>query len=235
MNFEDKPSELFAQDNFVTTAPPSEEQLSESDRELMKHIAKTGVQAFEETPDIPDLHKEEQMIYANDKRKINAQFDRPILATEKAQMAADSVRHRMEPITTPQDIFKSLISFGEHRQKIKLYQHTWELRCLDQSDILAASDEVNDYAEGRMGYLTSYTFSKLVYSIESIDGISIYELFSDISHKDYSSKVQYITAVKRALRAWLLALPDVIITDLIDTYLEMESKRAEEIRKLKNS
>lgn len=231
------PTDLFSSENFVTASEPEEQKMSEADAKLLSQIKKTGVTGFQDIEDmaIPDLHKEEQLVSAQDKASINEKFDRQILAHEKAEMAAQSLRNKNEPIKTPQDIFKSLIAFGDHKEKIKLYQHVWELRCLDQSDILAASDEVNDYSEGRVGYLTSYTFSKLVYAIESIDGISIYELFSDINYQDYSSKVTYITAVKRALRSWLLALPDVIIMDLIDAYLEMENKRAEEIRKLKNS
>ena len=237
-----KREDFFTNEDFLTVENPNSfegDQLTSADKKMLEEIALTSSPDYSEAPtsfnDIPELHRSEQLSSSRAKRQIAEDYDKSIPTEERAVMGAESMqKDRQFKLPTARDLFKDVINLTNYSEEVKMYRHVWTLRGLDHSDILAAADEVRDTAQGNVGFLTSFTFSKLVYSIEAVDHITIFEIFRDIDKTKFGKEIDYIMAVKRALRAYLLAMPDLVIDDLITAYTEMELRRNQEIIKLKN-
>lgn len=136
----------------------------------------------------------------------------------------------------PLDALKRMITTGLYDKVIRAFGVTWKLRALDQADLIMAYNEVTDDVNTFIGRMTIVEFVKLVYSIEEIDGTSIYEIFSEVKMSDYpNNKVAYIYAVKRLLQRYLEGLAPVILDVLYDEYKQVEVERTKALEPLKNS
>lgn len=230
-------ADIFGSEDFLTATPPSAPRDLEQDEKILLEQVKKSGKAFDiETPYIEALHQESQTVSKQTKQEIAEKFQSRVTPEDRASMAVDSLQEgTFTGLPTAKELFADVITLGDYRENVRMYGHTWTLRGLNHSDILDAADDVRDTAQSNIGFLTSFTFSKLVYSLDAVDGRNIYELLPDIKYQDYKTKVDYITAVKRAIRAYLLAMPDLVIDGLIAAYNEMEQRRNAEIVKLKNS
>lgn len=191
--------------------------------------------------DIPDLHTEDATPGAARRMDINKTIDTLVSKTatvdETVQRDLDAVRgkYAASPMD-PKNILKNMIKKGEYKQDFKLFDHVWTLRALDQQDTLLALDEVRDSLETVMGRTVALTFAYIVYSLEALDGVPIYEWFPEIKLSDFNNnKMEYILAVKRALKRYMEALPPTIINSLYEKYLEVDDSRNKGLEELKNS
>lgn len=230
------PSDLFNTENFLTATDPSASKMSDAERILLEEAeraAKANSNTF--ASNVSAMHTEEQEPTPGIKNDIREKYSRPILAQERAEAAVQNLKPSKYGPNIPlaKDVFSDIISSGDYREVITAFNHTWEIRALEQSDILCAADDVRDTADGRLGYLSSLSFAKLVYAIEGVDGYSIYELFPDIIASTFLNKIDYIIAVKMAMRAYLLAFPFSVIEELTAEHTRIENARDEKIRKLK--
>ncbi len=228
---EDVGTQGFNQNDFLTV-------------EQMKKIPPTmppGVMiSEEESPFDLDLHKEEQFISKERKAQIDEEISKFIgkeqLAQERVEKAVNETKKKYEEAPKhPRDILNDLLTRGELRKTYECFNHNWTLRALDQGDILLAMDDLKDSIESDAGRMTALVFSKVVYSIEAIDDIPIYQFFPEITPQNHPSKIDYIIAIKRALRAYLVGMPPSVIDELYYKYVELEKERDEAISKLKNS
>ena len=64
---------------------------------------------------------------------------------------------------------------------------------------------------------------------------TVYELFPDILPTNFVNKIDYVIAIKMALRAYLLAFPVQVVDELTEHYERIENVRSEKLNKLKNS
>jgi hypothetical protein len=187
-----------------------------------------------------ELHKESQFITRDRKAEIDAEVAKAIskenLAEERLQTEAELIKKKHEGSPShPRDILKELLVKGELRKTFEVFGHRWTLRALDQGDLLLAMDDLKDSIETEAGRLVAVVFSKVVYSIEAIDDIPIYDFFPEIQPTNYPSKIDYIIAVKRFLRSYLVGMPPVVIDTLYIKYDEVERERDQAVTKLKNS
>ena len=229
------PSDLFNADSFLTAEDPNKTILSAREQALFNQAQ--GIDPAAGGIELPEMHKEPQETTSTSRQYLKENYTREILAQERSEMAADSLKPSKYGLKVPlaKDVFADIIASGDYREIVTVARHTWELRALEQSDILCAADDVRDTADGQLGYLNSFTFAKLVFAIEGIDGYSIYELFPDILPTTFLNKIDYIIAIKMALRAYLLAFPVPVVDELIEHHMRIEKVRDEKITKLKNS
>lgn len=204
-----------------------------------------GGQVFNTPPDtfqspIPELHKEPQFVTADRKTEMDAKaeemYQRENIAEARAEAELNAIKHKYTNAPQhPKDILRDLLVRGELRKTFHVFGHDWTLRALDQGDLLLAVDDLKDSIQTEAGRYMSIVFSKVVYAIEEIDGTPIYRFFPDIQPNHYPSKIEYIIAIKRALRAYLVGMPPVVIDTLYMKYEEVEKERDAALEQLKNS
>jgi hypothetical protein len=233
----ESPSDLFNPESFLTATGPTNEGMSEVDKQLFEEAQRTSLPMPGTEGFAPEMHTQPQQVSPAARNNLRETYSREVLAQERAEMAAETLKPSRYGSTIPlaKDVFADIIASGDYREEVHVARHTWELRALEQSDILCAADDVRDTADGQLGYLNAFTFAKLVYALEGIDGYSIYQLFPDILANTFRNKIDYIIAIKMALRAYLLAFPVPVIDELVEHHMRIETIRDEKIAKLKNS
>lgn len=236
MKPEQTPSDLFSNETFLTAENPNKAPLSSRDEDLLSMAQERGT--FDPEGDsIPELHKEQQLFTKSSRQFVKDNYSREVLAQERAEMAADSAKSSRNGAQVPlaKDVFADIITAGGYREIVRVAGHDWEIRAIEQSDLLCAADDVRDTSDGQLGYLTSFNFAKLIYAIEGVDGYSIYELLPDVLPAKFVNKIDYVIACKHSVRAYLLAFPTSVIDDLIEQHLRIEQAREDKLQKLKNS
>jgi len=196
-----------------------------------------------DTSEFPDLHKANSIPGSKRQSVIDAEVLKRIQESKASKIDAEiakdieSVKLKKQGLPkNPITSLKELIQKGELSETFKMYGITWKMRALDQSDLLLSLDAIKDSLDSSSGRFTALTFAQIVYSIEELDGQSIYTLFDSIKLEDFNNDEQeYIYAVKRALKKYLTGLPPKIIDELYIRYLELDEKRNKALDELKNS
>ena len=193
-------------------------------------------------PIMPDVHKMDSMPNPLKRAEIHKRIDKQFskLDTVEEAIQRDVVAAQQKKFVSiaknPKDILKELIAQSEYSEEFKLFGHMWTIRAIDQGDVLLALDEIKDTLTTQAGRTTAYLFGTVAYSIEAIDGISVYEWFDDIKLQDYGNdQMQYFIAVRRALAKYLKAMGSKIIDEFYERYIEVETKRNAALEELKNS
>lgn len=196
-------------------------------------------------PNFPDLHGADNVMPNVSQRKNIAENVKPesialgkeTLIDDAIKRDIDSVRQKnMHVKMDPKDILKAIISKGEYTESFELYGAKWTMRALDQNDSLMALDEVKDNLESYVGKISANMFAHVVFSLEAINDVPIYQWFPEIKLEDFhGNKQEYILACKIALKQYLGAMPPNVIDSLYDKYLEVDRKRNEALEELKNS
>ena len=194
-----------------------------------------------EYPHVPvaDLEKEDGRPQVQDRAQIS-NAAQGISITDKiedkiAKDVQDSQSKFKGMQGAPKDILKSIIARGEYREDFNLFGVQWTMRALDQGDLLMAIEEVKDTVMTTWGKLTELEFVKTSFSIEAINGVSVYEIFDEVKLSDYQNKMSYILVVKKALQRYLEAFPPTFIDALYEKYSEIDKKRSEALEELKKS
>lgn len=214
---------------------------------IRRHVEeqRKQVSAVKPTPSIPDLHdehgglSEETPSNYTIRNKIQQEVDNTVTKEDiREQMLQEarevSTKHADIPVTGV-DVLKRIITTGEYKETVELFGFSWTFRALDQMDDLVAIDEMSTDYGSNLANMTAYAFNQVVLSIEAIEGQSIYEIFKEIEQNKYSKKLDYILAVKRALRTYMLQFPPRAITELHDAYKKIDAKRNEGFSELKKS
>ena len=134
----------------------------------------------------------------------------------------------------PKDILKYLIAKGSIEEKVVVADHTWTMRALDQRDLMLIMEQLRDDLDSQTARITAIMFYQVVYSIEAVDGISIYEWFSEIQEAKFPNKEAYIVAVKNAIKEYFLHMPNRTIDEFYTKYSEIEDKRSKALEEIKN-
>ena len=95
-------------------------------------------------------------------------------------------------------------------------------------------DDIKDSTETISGRMVSIAFSKVVYSIEEIDNVPIYQFFPEMLPTQFKSNTEYMIACKKALRAYLIGMPPSVIDEVYEKYTELEAERDKALADLKN-
>ena len=192
--------------------------------------------------DIPDLESMEGTPTAKRRQEINEMVDANI--TTKVSTIEDQIQKDIQNAqqkkfqgvaTHPKDILKQLIAQGEYVEDVQLFGHSWTLRALDQGDQLMSLDEVKDTLETASSRVIAMMFGAVVFSVQAIDGISIYEWFDEIKITNFNDNMEYHIAVRKAFKKYLEAMPPSVIEILYEKYLEVDEKRNKALDELKNS
>jgi len=186
-------------------------------------------------PEQPNMQQRNQINNKVDGILTEQMINKEILDEKIRQdIAAVKASPKIESGSTPKDILKSLIAQGEHKEDVELFEHTWTLRALNQRDILAAFNDIKGDVESVAGRVTSVMVSQIVYSIEALDGIPVYEWFNDIIKRpDFATNEEYKIAVRRALRRYIEEMPPEFINQLDAAYTSIEKNRNEALLQLK--
>ena len=177
-----------------------------------------------------ELRKKTEMSTASLKQEI---IDEKITQDINAARA-ESLDQTSFP-DSPRDILKQLIAQGEYQETVNLFGHKWTLRALDQRDLLLAAEMVKDDLSSSTARMTSLIFLQVVFSLEAIDGVSIYDCFKDIKTVDYKTREEYSLAVKSALKKYLEHVPPQVINAFYEEYKRIEDTRNKALENLKNS
>jgi len=207
-----------------------------------QEVPLAAITTTEAAPTNDDLHTLEKTPNAARRSEIDQSVTQTV---NKIDTVEDKVRKdvleaqkkKFEGIPkTPKDVLKSLIAQGEYTKDFKMFGQIWKLRALDQSDTMLALDEVKDDYETGSGRMLALMFGTIIYSIEAINGISVYEWFEELKLQDYNNnRMEYHVAVRKALRSYLEAMPPGIVDVIYEKYMELDEERAGAIEKLKNS
>ena len=191
---------------------------------------------------IPDLENMEGTPDAYRRQEISKMVDDKIVAkvsTIQDQIQKDiqdAQKKKFEGVaSSPKDVLKQLIAVGEYVEDFKLFGHTWTLRALDQGDQLMSLDEIKDSLESASGRVIAMMFNSVVFSVQAIDSVSIYEWFTEIKITDYKDNMEYHIAVRKAFKKYLEAMPPSVIEILYEKYLEVDEKRNKALDELKIS
>ena len=191
---------------------------------------------------IPDLHnsgftsnpnerKEAVKVAAKSTNNINQE-----IIDERIKMNITEAQGGKPPTPKdPKDILKYLIAKGSLEEKVMVSGHLWTMRALDQRDLMLIMEQLKDELESQTARVTSIMFYQVIYSIEAVDGISIYEWFPEIQESKFASKESYIIAVKNAIKEYFLHMPNSTIDEFYGKYSEIENKRSKAIEEIKNS
>jgi len=234
------PNVQLEKDDFLTGKIPTPTQVDPTLNQIPLH--QTPILPTENN-DIPDVHKLEDLPNKNQRAQIAKDIDQqvsPKLQTieEKIQQDIENAQKQKFANTpqTPKEVLKSLIAKGEYKEDFRLFGQKWTLRGLDQEDLLLSLELVSDLQSTQSGRLVSLMFGTILYSIDAINDVSLYDWFEDIKLADYNNdRKQYHIAVRRALSKYLGAMPPIVIDTLYEKYTELEERRNAGFSELKNS
>ena len=200
------------------------------------------INAFPRPNAIPDLDPNTMNANLKERKAVLEGLQSPTAALKKEimeEMANEELRDSkpsLEKIPdNPKDALKFLIAKGDFTKTIRMYGSNWTLRALDQRDITLALDNIKMDMESETARMSALMFIQVVYSIEAINGISIYEWFPEVKRENYNKKEEYILAVKNQLKVYLEHVPPYVIDSFYTEYSAIENERAKLFAELKNS
>jgi hypothetical protein len=192
--------------------------------------------------DIPDMEKIEGLPSVNKRMDIKKEIDATFagkIRTIDDQIQSDVQDAQNKKFSampnSPRDALKRLIAQGEYMEDVKVFGNTWTLRALDQGDTLLVMEEVKDTISTQTGRIIAIMFGTIIYSVQAINGESIYEWFDEIKPGKYLDRMEYHIAVRQAFRKYLEAMPPSIVDELYTKYIEIDAKRVLALEELKNS
>lgn len=189
---------------------------------------------------IPDLHKTEELPTPAQVAVINKNVDSKVTAKESIEEKITKdlglMQSKLAQVPkSPLDKLKSLIERGTLIKTISAFGYNFELRALDQADLIIAFDDADTLAS-RSGKAPAIKLTLVTQAIESLDGVSIYQWFPDIKLEDFKdNKLAYAQAVRRALRRYLEPMPDAVIEKLYEEYEQLVFERDQALAEVKNS
>lgn len=172
----------------------------------------------------------------NTKRSLVSSTNEELLNEQIAQEITMSKKEDEKKATSPEDILKSIISKGEYIETREICGYKWELKALNQEELLEAFDKSASFKDSQQGQFSALMFEQIVHSIVSINDIPVTEFFPDkVRRSDFMDTSSYVKAVRRTLSVYLKKFPPTVIDELYNAYLEVETKRNEAVQHLKNS
>jgi hypothetical protein len=163
-------------------------------------------------------------------------IDQEVMQERITQGIESAKTAKVDPLSKdPKSILAGLISRGYHTKDVEIFNQKWTLKALSQRDIMLAFNEVTDTNITRLGQTNALLFGQIVYAVEAVNGIPIYEWFPEIDRSKFSSTEAFQFAVRRAFLSYLEQMPNSIINAFINKYNEVEEERNKAVFELKNS
>ena len=192
---------------------------------------------------IPDLHSFDNTSSSENRKNImkeppiSSSQIRDEIIEEKIREDIDSVKKSSSnPVdSSPKNILKRLIAKGDYQETFRLYGDDWTLRALDQRDLLLASEMITNEVGTDAAKISHIIFAQVLFSVEAINGKSVYEFFSDIDPIKFNKREEYVFAITIALKTYFEHMSPQIINEFYDKYQIVDQKRNEALEKLKNS
>jgi len=154
----------------------------------------------------------------------------------RQDVAASKTSPTQKEARTPREFLKLLIAKGEYKEDIDIFGQTWTIRALNQGDIIEAFNDIKDWASTTEGKINTILLSQIAFSIEAMNGVSVYEWFSDVVQRsEFSTTEEYKLAIRRVLRRYLEQMSNDVIKQFDNAYAIVESKRNEALAELKKS
>lgn len=189
---------------------------------------------------VGDLHKEIPAPSADDGSKIREDVSTSSLKKEslssKITEAVEKLKKTEKVPETPLDKLKSFIEFGSLTKEVEHFGSKWKFKTLDQADRIAMFDEADTMAN-YAGKMPAIALLTVVYSLEAIDGISVYKTFQDdIQIETFKgNKHAYVVAVRAALKQYMQAFPQNMIDTLYGEIAKLEDEQREALNQIKKS
>ncbi|MHA1305154.1 MAG: hypothetical protein ACTSPI_15760 [Candidatus Heimdallarchaeaceae archaeon] len=189
---------------------------------------------------------ESQELSGKDMQKIQEQTDQMIgkdidaeILNEKIRQDIDEIKSKGSKVpapTSPKDVLLNLIAKGEYKEDREIFGHTWTMKALNQRDMVIIFGELQDDVTTTVGQLSTLAFLQVVYSIEAMDGISVYEWFTHlVKRSDFDSIEEYRAAVRRVLKRYIYEMPPEFIRQFDVAYNEIERNRNKAFSELKKN
>ena len=190
---------------------------------------------------VPDMHNTGFTANPNERREAESAASKTTtnlnqeIIDERIKINITEAQGGNPPAPTdPKDILKYLIAKGSYEEKVEVVGHVWTMRALDQRDLMLIMEQLRDDLETQTARVTSIMFYQVIYSLEAVDGISIYEWFPEIKEKEFKSKEAYIIAIKNAIKEYFLHMPNSTIDSFYTEYSKIEEKRSKALVDIKN-
>ena len=199
----------------------------------------------QEHRNIPDLHKEmpapSPQEGADRLEDIGTNMLKQTAYTKISEVVQNLKAEQLSPaasttLKSPIDKLKSLISKGTLTCDFKAYGITWTFKTLDQADKIGLYDDADKYA-ANSGRVPAIELMAVAYSLEAIDGQSVYTFFpNEITlEKCENNKYLFIAAIRKAVASYLQGFPQTCISVLYNAYWDLEIDKEKALSELKNS
>jgi hypothetical protein len=224
------PQQFLTPDQLRNSPVVFPDTMGDSQSELMA-ISDSFIPDMHREPDLPTIQRRQEI-----KQEIDTSHAKIDLIDERIKADIEAVAKRTETIgSTPKDVLKSLIQKGQYTKDFRLFGHTWTLRALDQIDQMLASEDLKDSSETQASRFYTIAFNHVIFSIEAMDGVSIYQWFPERTLAEFNNKKEeYMLAVRRDLKKYLEVMPPFVIDTLYDKYTEVDLERNKALEELKN-
>ena len=190
--------------------------------------------------DLEPLHKLEEVPSVREQKPIKMGADTKVMKQmtrdDLIESDINKIRNKLAAVPkSPLDSLKELIAKGTFTKEFELFGHKWTLRSLDQADYIQIFDESDAMAE-TSGRFESLKLVSIAYSIEALDGVSVYNWFpEDITLEKYKNDRQaFAVAIRRAVRRYLEASARSLLNTLYEKVQEIEVLQKKTLEELKN-
>ena len=198
----------------------------------------------QEQRNIPDLHKEIPAPSVQEGAEKLKDIGTDMLKqsayskiSEVVQgLKAEQLTSSATSLKSPIDKLKAIISKGVLTKDLQAYGITWTFKTLDQLDKIGLYDDADKYAINS-GRVPAIELMAVAYSLEAIDGQSVYSFFPDdiTLEKCENNKYLFIAAIRKAIASYLQGFPQTCIAELYKAYCELEAEKEQALSELKNS
>jgi hypothetical protein len=111
----------------------------------------------------------------------------------------------------------------------------WTLKTLDQEDRIAIYDHA-DIIAAKSGKIPAITLLTVAYSIEALDGVSVYTWFPDVTIESCNNnKYELVAKVRQYITQYIKSFPDFLIDELYSKILILEDSKKTAMESIKNS
>lgn len=196
---------------------------------------------FQQINNVPDLHTVDINSTIEQRKNLisgitTEQLKQEIINEQLKQDVASVANLNPPPQSnTPKDILKSLVAKGNYQETIHLYGSDWTIRALDQRDLLLATELVKADLDTDIARINALIFIQVIFSIEAINGKSIYEWFPERKASSFRSTEEYTMQIRNDMKTYFEHFGPQVISDFYTEYQRIETKRNIGLETLKNS
>jgi len=184
------------------------------------------------------LHLEPN-ISGEDRISINTEIETSVLKEKNSSIVADAVSSLQGKLAnvpkSPMDKIKDIIAKGNIQETYEVCGFKWTLKTLDQEDRIAIYDHA-DIIAAKSGKIPAIALLTVAYSIEALDGASVYTWFPDVTIESCNNnKYALVAKVRQYVTQYIKSFPDFLIDELYSKILILEDSKKTAMESIKNS